>query len=474
MMKKLVSLSLLLLAAATSAFAQKAINQSVCVTEVDNVVLPAQVSNLFWLDGHLCISAGGMVFSARCQGANTADAVIDTFLLSVDPEINYAVRQPHTGQLFYTKNDSKGKTFLYEYYEKKENKWASRRVKPSKFSFTIENPVFSPDGQIMVFASDCPLGAGGRDLWYSIFANGEWQYPKNFGDNINTDGDDFNPSMCGDYLVFASNRGLYGGYDLYATRLLAKEQSGDTVSMFPVGLSRSICLHAPFCTGGNDVALTLNESGNEGWFVTSGSEGNVLSHFSGSLHSVMLSGVISNMNGKPVSGAIVTVSHGDSYEVTVPCDRSGRYFLFLQPGLHYDLLFEAPNYFSASCHLTATIKSDEMLYDQASYNISLDAIPVDSLLSFSDMFSSDMGSELSPMGRSRLDHMARFLVENPGLHLTVVSSFGSNPDSSFCALMNQARLRSISDYVVSKDVALDDLILTSETASNTVYFLFSR
>jgi hypothetical protein len=74
----------------------------------------------------------------------------------------------------------------------------------------------------MVFASDRPGGYGGYDLWYSIYGEGGWSQPVNFGPAINTASDEFRPvvvlapDFTNDLMILSSNRpGSLGGFDLY-------------------------------------------------------------------------------------------------------------------------------------------------------------------------------------------------------------------------------------------------------------------
>jgi hypothetical protein len=76
--------------------------------------------------------------------------------------------------------------------------------------------------KIMVFASDRPGGLGGYDLYYSVFKNGKWNSPVNFGPGINSTSDEYRPVISGYpdftnyFMVFSSNRpGGKGGFDLY-------------------------------------------------------------------------------------------------------------------------------------------------------------------------------------------------------------------------------------------------------------------
>jgi hypothetical protein len=78
------------------------------------------------------------------------------------------------------------------------------------------------NGNLMVYASDSRSGYGGYDLWYSVFENGEWSVPNNFGPRINTRYDEYRPAIESfpdsenDLMIFSSDRpGGKGGFDLY-------------------------------------------------------------------------------------------------------------------------------------------------------------------------------------------------------------------------------------------------------------------
>ena len=77
-------------------------------------------------------------------------------------------------------------------------------------------------GNFMVFTSNRAGGYGGFDLYYSRFNNGNWETPVNFGENINTEHDEYRPiffrvdGFSNQMMIFSSNRpGGKGGFDLY-------------------------------------------------------------------------------------------------------------------------------------------------------------------------------------------------------------------------------------------------------------------
>lgn len=79
---------------------------------------------------------------------------------------------------------------------------------------------------VMVFASNRLGGLGGYDVYYSVFKNGKWNSPVNFGPEINTSSDEYRPVLASvqdytnSFMIFSSDRpGGKGGFDLYFTGL---------------------------------------------------------------------------------------------------------------------------------------------------------------------------------------------------------------------------------------------------------------
>jgi hypothetical protein len=78
------------------------------------------------------------------------------------------------------------------------------------------------NGKLLVFSSNREGGYGGFDLYYSLFSDGSWSEPVNFGEKINSSYDEYrpvtlyHPEFANSLLIFSSNRpGGKGGFDLY-------------------------------------------------------------------------------------------------------------------------------------------------------------------------------------------------------------------------------------------------------------------
>ena len=451
-----------------AAFSQsnERVNNSLHFSVASNVRLSQPVGSLYCFDGELRLSSGGMLLHAAYADGVTSDLEIDTLLLSVDKEMDYVVRHPVSRSLFFTKKDSKGNASLYEYYEKKPGRYDVRRIRPSRFSYSIEHPVFSPDGNVMVFVSNCPLGFGGSDLWYSEKRNNEWQYPQNMGHRINTSGDESMPTMYGDFLIFSTNGRKAGrtDYDLYAARLIAQEQTGDTVMMLPVGQCDAYSLESPFCGSSDDLFFTVNDKGNGGWWVSRDTAGHeTVYSFQGRLDCIMMLGVVTDNNGRPIEHASVTVRQNKVSDRVVYTDRYGNYTLFLQPEQSYELFFSAPDHFAVAHSVVPRRLSEELLYCRLFHDASLFAFTLDSVYAYNDCFNGIAGSELSSAGRSRMDVLARYMQENEHLKLWLRCDYRSVDATAYCQLLNEARLQSVRDYLTQRGVRSDRVLLYGKT-----------
>ncbi|MBA4321452.1 MAG: hypothetical protein C0408_01410 [Odoribacter sp.] len=99
---------------------------------------------------------------------------------------------------------------------------ASTPVDSVNSGFDDKCPFFYKN--VMLFTSNRPGGAGGYDLYYSVFKSGKWSSPVNCGPKINTGSDEYRPVMGyhqdynNKFMVFSSNKpGGTGGFDLYLT-----------------------------------------------------------------------------------------------------------------------------------------------------------------------------------------------------------------------------------------------------------------
>jgi hypothetical protein len=125
--------------------------------------------------------------------------------------------QSKNGTIYFTSNRPGG-----------IGKWDIYLVKSSSGVYnTLENigspinkiyawdPCIAPDESYLVFSAGREDGYGQSDLYVSFKNNGAWTEPKNLGNQINTNGNDFGPFLSPDnkYLFFCRHDGIKG--DIY-------------------------------------------------------------------------------------------------------------------------------------------------------------------------------------------------------------------------------------------------------------------
>lgn len=78
-------------------------------------------------------------------------------------------------------------------------------------------PSLTTDGDLF-FTSDRPGGLGGEDIWWAEWTGDEWAEPANLGDAVNSPGPEFNSLIApdGSWLIFGTVReGDIGGGDMH-------------------------------------------------------------------------------------------------------------------------------------------------------------------------------------------------------------------------------------------------------------------
>lgn len=127
--------------------------------------------------------------------------------------------------------------------KKKNGRWKLDKISSFSGKFRDLEPFLSPDNLRLYFASNRPLNASSNepkdfDLWYveRSNVNAPWGNPTNLGTPINTDADEFYPSLADNKnLYFTSNRaGSKGKDDLFFSQFDSNQYSE------PISLSDSI------------------------------------------------------------------------------------------------------------------------------------------------------------------------------------------------------------------------------------------
>lgn len=421
------------------------------------IILPHQVGSVSYLDSNFYCYASGVLLKAQRGGDRFANFRPDTTLVKLDADINYVVRHPSTGDLYFTTLDGKGRSFLFRSHVEENGKQKVKQIKMDgsflSKGMNVFHPTFTADGTLMVFSSSREdRNKGSLDLWYSRFNGEEWSDPINLGNRINTSGDEISPFIYRDCLLFASNGNAddHNRFALYATRLLSNPSHGDSARGRMVGRCLVQRLPAPFnVTGTDNLGLSFDPiSGNAFWISNrDDASGRQLYSCPGPLEGLLLWGTLSDPNGQPLAGVRVAALQDGNTLCSATSDTNGYYSLYLQCNQHYDISFRLQDYFVTVEPLN-TLQGDEgYLITEKQHNVKLYGLPIGYPFYLEDLFGPDADVELSAHGKELLQPLMQFLIDNPSRRATLMLSNDLTDDPSFNSLLTDSRVRSLEKHL---------------------------
>lgn len=176
--------------------------------------------------------------------------------------VMYVTRSNYDGSKYKKGKDKKTVTLkIYKVnYEGDLNNWvtAEEALPFNSNEYSVCHPAFSPDDNLLYFASDMPGGLGGTDIWVSKKEGSSWGKPKNLGPIVNTPGEEKFPFVAADGVLYFASDGHYGlgGLDIYSTYTDKK-----TKKLTPI-----VNLGAPYNSSKDDFGYIVDKSNRKGYF----------------------------------------------------------------------------------------------------------------------------------------------------------------------------------------------------------------
>lgn len=450
MRKNKILLSLLLLLT----LGTQAQESAFYATQQKMALLPGEVSNVSVVDGNIYCYASGVLLLAQRSGEQLLGFWADTAFVKIAEDIDYVIRHPSSGDLYFTQRNRNGQSYLYC---AKESRNGRLKVKKVRFGgMTVEHPTFTADGSIMIFSSrDRRRSFGGYDLWYSLWRDGKWSRPLNLGNRINTDYDEVSPSIYRDCLLFSSNGHSddHAYLDVYSTRHISDRVNGDTIGMLQIGRCRVQKLPAPLNSpDADDFNMVIDTTRNYGYWVSKRVESDSdsqLYSFAGTLDGLLLWGRVFDRYDNPLASVRVVASQGGRPICTTTTDEDGFYRLYLQSEHYYDLSFSLHGYFVAY-EVVNTAKADgEFLISESQRDVTLDRLLLDQRIYYSDLFGPNVDLELSEYGKTQLEPLVRFLSDNPEIQVKASLSNQVADDAKFNEYLTANRIQTLQSYLYS-------------------------
>ena len=199
---------------------------------------------------------------------------------TADMELNAAFT-PDGRTLYFTKRTPKLQLWTILVSTLKGNRWSEPRVAEFSGQYSDFDPFISPDGSQLFFSSNRPAPGKTKndfDIWVVKKTATGWSTPENLGPDINTESQEFYPSVSKDgTLYFSSNReGGKGSIDVYRSRLVngkyakpenlgdainSKYYDGDPYIAPDESFLIFVSYNRPEGLGDGDLYISLNQNG---------------------------------------------------------------------------------------------------------------------------------------------------------------------------------------------------------------------
>jgi Tol biopolymer transport system component len=106
---------------------------------------------------------------------------------------------PAGDEIFYTMQYARGLVSVIMFTKKVNGKWSTPEVASFSGIYSDLEPAFSPDGTKLFFVSNRSFSNAGKtkdyDIWFVTKTNSEWTNPQNVGAPVNSEKDEFYPSI---------------------------------------------------------------------------------------------------------------------------------------------------------------------------------------------------------------------------------------------------------------------------------------
>jgi len=373
------------------------------------------------------------------------------------------------GRTLFLYKDQDGDGNIY-YSNLKNDKWSNPvKMKAPVNTESYENHAcLNADGTRLYLVSDRPGGFGGKDIWVvEKDKKGKWKNAKNLGPTINTKYNEDSPFILSDNkTLYFSSEGhqTMGGYDIFIS-----ERDNDGKWSNPENIG------SPLNTPNDDIFFFPLLDGNLAFYASDqmGGEGEKdiysVSIRSGMEQLAVIHGfVIDTTTNMPLEAIIrVRNSNNEIVATTTPSIETGEYYLSLTPGSDYIMEIESNDGEIIQDTLSISLAEENIFSFNKPFHIKhadftslIDTI--NKQINFGDRigdrfvlkniyFDFDKFT-LREKSKEELNKVVDLMNRYPMINLEFSGHTDSVGTDQYNQVLSTNRVRSVVDYLISKDV----------------------
>ncbi len=323
------------------------------------------------------------------------------------------------------------------------------------FEYAVSDPFYDVKLSRLYFSSDMPGGYGGADLYYTFYmGEGKWTEPINLGEGINSTGDERTPFIANDGTLYFSSNGMggLGGLDVFK----AGKKGG--------GFEKPKNLGNPINSNRDDFSFSIHpKQENIGVFSSDRSGGRggddiyvVKLEFKGTL--TLKGKVIDKLSGKPVPDAVVRIERNGGSQGTFISESDGSYAFELAEGGYVDLGSSKTGYFEErvkNLQLPEAIgREDSMVYQ----DITMEEIEVGGIYSLENIYYGYNEWEINDEAKPGLMELVDLMKRNPTLKVELHSHTDSRGSASYNLKLSEKRANAAVKFIVAQGIAQSRIV----------------
>ncbi|HYF68835.1 MAG TPA: OmpA family protein [Ohtaekwangia sp.] len=315
-------------------------------------------------------------------------------------------------------------------------------------------PSLSADGRTLYFVSERRGGIGRRDIYISTLdEKGGWTKAVNVGRPINSPFDEISPFIhVNNRVLYFSTNGLpgFGGFDIFYA---VKDSTWSEPKNIGQPINNNFDQFSLFITAdGERGYYSHEETGADGYSNSKIVEVEIPENERIQFRSNYVKGTVRDKASKQPLQAQIELMNLDKNEVEslVESDSiSGDYLIVLTQGAEYALHVSRPGYLFKSLNFNY---SEVKNFEPVVVDVLLDKITAGSVAVLNNIFFDVDKYALKTKSASELNNIVRFMRSNPTVKIEIGGHTDNSGSREYNLQLSEKRARSVYQYLIEKGI----------------------
>lgn len=322
-------------------------------------------------------------------------------------------------------------------------------------------PSLSADGRTLYFVSERRGGIGRRDIYISTLdEQGSWTKAANVGKPINSPYDEISPFIhVNNRVLYFSTNGLpgFGGFDIFYA---VKDSAWSEPKNIGQPINNNFDQFSLFITAdGERGYYSHEETGADGYSNSKIVEVEIPENQRIQFRSNYVKGIVRDGSSKQPLQAQIELMNLDNNKVEslVESDSiSGEYLIVLTQGAEYALHVSRPGYLFKSLNFNY---SEVKNFEPVVVDVLLDKITAGSVAVLNNIFFDVDKYALKTKSASELNNIVRFMRSNPTVKIEIGGHTDNSGSREYNLQLSEKRARSVYQYLIEKGISEKRLAL---------------